>query len=220
MVLLYSESATDLVELSAGIEQNIKSVPGFKVAFTSPIYDYFIPLQEVRHSLTRVIFLFTSVEATLRTLCLAFHEGMIYPNYQWVFKERFENDFREITFRYEGKDYFCSKEDIGTSIHKCVNFVWSLGSTGGNETVNGNLTLLEYISEFKEGYKKQQNLYEDKYNVSSMPVEWARGIYDAVWSLAFALNSSLDVLNINRTETACSWIKDIRTNSSKSHVKY
>ena len=34
-----------------------------------------------------------------------------------------------------------------------------------------------------------------------MPVEWARGIYDAVWSLAFAVNRSLNVLNINRTET-------------------
>ena len=32
VVLHYSESATDLVELSAGIQQNIKSVPGFKVA--------------------------------------------------------------------------------------------------------------------------------------------------------------------------------------------
>ena len=120
---------------------------------------------------------------------------------QWVFKEGFENDFTETAFRYEGNDYFCSKEDIGASIHKSVNFVWSLGSTGGNETANGNLTLLEYISEFEEGYKKQQNLYVNEHNVCTMPVEWARGIHDAVWSLAFAVNRSLNVLNINRTET-------------------
>ena len=35
-----------------------------------------------------------------------------------------------------------------------------------------------------------------------MSVEWARGIYDAVWSLAFALNSSINdsELNMNLTQ--------------------
>ena len=33
-----------------------------------------------------------------------------------------------------------------------------------------------------------------------MPVEWARGIYDAAWLLAFALNSSLNELNMNLTQ--------------------
>ena len=54
--------------------------------------------------------------------------------------------------------------------------------------------------EYEEGYEKQRNVYVNQYNVSSMPVEWARGIYDAVWSLAFALNSSLEELNMNLTE--------------------
>ena len=75
--------------LSTGIEQNIKIVSEFEVAFTSPIHDYFIPLQEVRQSLARVIFLLSSVEVTLHTLCLAFHEGMIlatHPEYQYAVK--------------------------------------------------------------------------------------------------------------------------------------
>ena len=121
---------------------------------------------------------------------------MIFPTYQWVFKERFETDFTEITFNHEGKHYFCTEEDISTSIHKSVNFVWSLGSGGGIKTADGNLTSLQY----EEGYKEQRNLYMNEYNVSSMPVEWARGIYDAVWSLAFALNNSLNELNKNLSE--------------------
>ena len=188
------------MELSVGIEQSIKSVPDFDIAFTSPIYDYFIPLQEVRQSFARVIFLLSSVEATLRTLCLAFHEGMIFPEYQWVFKERFESDFTEITFSYEGKCYFCSKEDISLSISRSVNFAWSLGSDGRNGPIDEQLISLEHVSMYEEGYENQRNLYVNEYNVSSMPVEWARGIYDAVWSLAFALNSSLDELNMDLTQ--------------------
>ena len=190
MVLLYSGSASDLAELSAGIEQNIKSIPDFEVAFISPIYDSFIPLQGVRQSLARVIFLLSSVEETLRILCLAFHEGMIFPNYQWVFKEQFEHNFVETTFSYKGKSYICTEEEISISIHGSINFVWSLSP---EKNVDDRLASIDY----EEGYKRQRSLYVNEYNVSSMPVEWARGIYDAVWSLAFALNSSLDDLNMN-----------------------
>ena len=201
VVLLYSEDYIfNFKELSIGIEEKIKRIPGFEVAFTSPIYEYYIPLQEVKQSLARVIFIIATVEETLRTLCLAFHERMIFPQYQWVFKEQFENDFKEITFSHEGKHYFCTEEDISTSIYKSVNFVWSLGSGGETGTADGHLTSSEYTSEYEEGYDKQRRLYANEYNVSSMPVEWARGIYDAVWSLAFALNNSLNEINKNLSE--------------------
>ena len=196
IVLLYSEDDSDPFELSIGIEKNIKATPGFDVAFTSPIYDYFIPLQEIRKSFARVIIVLSSAKATLRTLCLAFHEGVIFPMYQWVFKERFEDDFTDISFSYDGKHYLCTEEDISKSIHGSVNLVWSLSSDVRNRTADGRLALMEY----EEGYEKQRNHYMNEYNVSSVPVEWARGIYDAVWSLVFALNSSLEKINTNLTQ--------------------
>ena len=195
VVLLYPSTDGDPAEIGSGIEQNIKNVSesaDFVVAFASPIYDYFIPLREVKQSLARVIFLLSSVEITLRTLCLAFHEGMVFPNYQWVFKERFENDFAATSFSYEGKNYVCSEKEISTSIHGSINFVWSLSF---DNTVNDRLASVDY----EEGYERQRSLYVNEYNVSSMPVEWARGIHDAVWSLEFAVNSSLNELNINLT---------------------
>ena len=191
VILLYSEDVTDFMELSAGIEQNLKNVPGFDVAFTSPIKfnDHFIPLQEARQSLARVIILLSSLEVTFRTLCLAFHEGIIFPKYQWVFKEQFEIG---TPFSHEGNSYNCTEEDISTTIHGSINFMWSLrtGDDGPASVV------------YEIGYKNQfeRNHYEKENNVNSMPVEWARGIYDAVWSLAFALNSSLDELSMDLTQ--------------------
>ena len=172
-IILYSEDVIDLVELSEGIKRSIKGISGFSVKFTSliKIHHHSIPLREVRQSLARVILLFTSVEETLRTLCLAFHEGMIYPNYQWVFKERFENDFVETSFTYEGIHYVCSEDEINTSIHGSINFMWDLG-TGDDDLLSVE--------------------HEDRYRSSNV-------IYDAIWSLAFALNGSLNELNMNLT---------------------
>ena len=98
---------------------------------------------------------------------------MIFPKYQWIFKELFENDFMETSFSYEGKHYICSEEEIMTSIHGSINIVWSLSP---DRTVDDRLASVDY----EEGYKRQRNLYVNEYNVRSMPVEWARGIYDAV----------------------------------------
>ena len=178
--------------LMARIEQNIKKVESFDIVFASPIYDYFIPLLEVRQSFARVIILFSSAKISRHTLCLAFHEGMVFPKYQWVFNERFESEFTETSFTYRRKRYSCTQEDINTSIYGSISLVWSLGS---DETVDDSLD-----KEYKEGYEEQRNVYVNEFNESSVPVEWAAGIYDAVWSLAFALNDSLEVLNMNLTQ--------------------
>ena len=116
VALFYSEDDIDLREVGIGIKMNIKSIPGFDVVFTSPIYEYFIPLRQIRQSFARVITVLSSKKSTLRTLCLAFHEGMIFPKYQWVFKERLEDDFQETSFNYGGVHYSCSEEAIKISI--------------------------------------------------------------------------------------------------------
>ena len=145
VILLYSQDATDYVELITGITQNIKNASGFDVAFISPIEfdNHLIPLREAKKSLARVIFLLSSAEATLHTLCLAFHEGMIFPNYQWVFNQRFESDFVETSFSYRGKQYFCTEEDISRSINGSINFVWNL------RTGDENFVSVEYKEEYK-----------------------------------------------------------------------
>ena len=150
----------------------------------------------MKRSFARVVIIISSAELTLRTLCLAFHEQMIFPTYQWVFRERFDYEFHETTFSYEGGHNFCSDKDISTSIFESVNLVWSLSFDSIiNQTAEDSLPLMEY----EDGYKQQRSRYIKEYNVSSTPTEWARGVYDSVWSLAFALNISVGELHMNLT---------------------
>ena len=75
---------------------------------------------------------------------------MISPQYQWVFRERFEYEFFETSFKYEGKHIFCSEDDIRTSIYKSINLVWSLNYESINETMEDNLPLMEYNDLYKQ----------------------------------------------------------------------
>ena len=196
IVLLHSEDDIDLAEVSVGIENNIKAISGYSVTYISPIYDKFIPLKEIRESYARVIITLASPESTLRALCLAYHEGMIFPKYQWVFKERFDYDFSKTDFEYSGIHYSCTDANVNDSVFGSINLVWSAVSAENNRThTDIGLTSTEYELE----YEKQRLKYVKEYNVNSTTTEWARGFYDAAWSLAFALNSSLEEIDMNLT---------------------
>ena len=200
IALLYSEDDEDLREVSSGIEKNVKTTAGYDISYTSPIYKDFIPLKEIRDSYARVIIVLASAEPTLYTLCRAYHYGMIFPKYQWVFKERFDYDFSETSFRYDGDgmQYDCTDANINESVFGSINFVWSAVSVENNRTsTDVGLTSTDY----EHQYDQQRVKYMHEYNVNSTTTEWARGFYDAVWSLALALNSSLTELDVNLTQT-------------------
>ena len=193
IVLLYSEEESDLSEVSIGIENNIKRTPGFDVSFTSPLYDYNIPIQQIRQSFARVIIVLSSMESTLRTMCIAFHEGMIFPLYQWVFKERLASDFHNTSFYFAGKYYSCSNKDIDASIYQSINLKWNFNGTGGDILISTDL-------DYETAYEQQTVKYENEFNQTSTSTYWSKGFYDAVWSLALALNASLEDLNMNLTQ--------------------
>ena len=199
IVLLYYEDDEDLREVSSGIEKNIKNMIGYDVSYTSHIKENFIPLKEIRESYARIIIVLASAESTLYTLCRAYHEGMTFPKYQWVFKERFNYDFYATSFRYDGTQYKCTETNINDGVFGSINLVWSAVSIENNRTsTDVGLTSTEY----KHQYNQQRVKYMHEYNVNSTMTEWARGFYDAVWSLALALNSSQTELDMNLTQTA------------------
>lgn len=188
IVLLYPDDGDDFREVSIGIQRNIKNIPGYDVSYISSVNFTFIPLTEIRESYARVIILLTSAELTLHTLCRAYHNGMIFPKYQWVFKERHSLDFHEISFSYDGMQYDCTDENINNSVFGSINFVWS-AVTPDNNRINTDVGLTS--AEYGQLYDQQIVRYMHEYNVSSTKTLWASGFYDAVWSLALALNSSL-----------------------------
>ena len=197
IVILHSEDCTDLNEVSIGVENNIKITPGFDVALTSPIYKNFVPLDEIKQSFARVIIVLTSANSTLRTLCLAYHKGMIFPTYQWIFKERIEYEFHEVKFKYQGVQYHCTDENVNASTHGSINLLWNAVSA---ENIRNDTDIGLTSTEYEHQYNLQRSKYFDKYGEQSKIIEWARVSYDAVWSLAFALNSSLEEININLSQ--------------------
>ncbi len=194
LAILFSEDDIDTARFRA-IQIRVNQSPNFEISFASAIYDNYIPLREIKDTFTRVILVLGTPGITLRTICLASHEHMVYPNYQWVFMERIDSDFHNVSFRYNGNYYHCPSSEISNALYNSVNFLF--GAVGDDDNVqtvrDSNITLQEYHQEYRRHVEK----YMIQFNVTSNEVDWAMGFYDAVWSLAFALNNSLEELNMN-----------------------
>ena len=195
--LLYSAFYKDTVD---GLLQLVNK-SGYRFKFSSIIYDQtYLPLDEVKNSLARIIVLLAAPETIVHFLCIAFHSGMVFPKYQWIFTETVPYNFQMGTsFTFDGKDYTCSDVQVHASVYGSINILTSLFLNDGindDQLTDAGFTIQEYRS----AYEQQTQKYSKTFNVSSQTSVWANGMYDAVWLLAIALNNSLPDFNRSLTE--------------------
>ena len=162
------------------------------VLYSAAIYTSFYPLDGVRSSLARIVFVFTAPSHLLKIMCLAYHMGMVYPAYQWVIAssrlEEFFNEFEalsdsgDFSFRYEHKNYNCS---LGVLLNVALNRTFFLNY----QLMPVNLTEPRYINlsfnQFLELYKERASAHK------VLQTYWAYMFYDAVWAWAKVLDRML-----------------------------
>ena len=187
--LLYSGS--DLRYSHFG--QELLNLMGHPPTFASAIYDNFIPLRAVKQSFSRVVIIIDSPRVILRTLCLAYHEDMVFPSYQWVFHGTTPRDFSNISVTCDGEVCNCSELEINASVNGSINlFLHALQDDRDEDT--------DPQRDYRDGYELETIAYSEEFRVPSKTVEWAKGLYDAVWALSYALNSSLVGLNASLSD--------------------
>ena len=190
----------------------------YQVVFTAPLYENYIPLESIREQFLRVIIVFSPPELSRRLLCLAYHQNMTFPNYQWIFRIHIDQDYFGITFQYDGEKYHCTNEEIRIALTGNLNIFESLTPIADTTVTYPGLTYPQYL----ENYHIQIEKYRERFQVASRETYWASPVYDATWALALALNSSLDELeqsNITFTEKDLHRQREI-TKIIRRHMMY
>ena len=156
--------------------------------FSSPVYTTFYPLDGIRSSLARIVFIFTSTNHSLRIMCLAYHMGMIYPAYQWIIVSHRLTDFigesasssDNITFSYSGQIYSCPLDTLlNTALEGAFLLNYQLESLRPSNTCKlANTTFEDFLQ-----------LYEVRAALENITaIYWAYNLYDAIWAWARVLH--------------------------------
>lgn len=191
--VLYDESRLYYASTVRRFEEELRSANLSYIS--SAVYDTFIPLDVLVHDNIRVIFLFVGPDFLSKIFCLAYHLEILYPIYQFVIVSRVTDEIQPLSFKYVDKTVTCTEHDIATVINGSLIIHYQLES-------NENITDIGVSHEqFLEIYKRRVSEYNtnalsqnqtDKLIKTSF---WAASFFDAVWSMALALNSSVESIN-------------------------
>ena len=170
IAIIYSETINN--HNIQEVEQLPQVLPDTKVVFSSTIFDTYLPLSEIQKTNARVVFVQANAHLIQKILCLAYHQDLLFPTYQFVFLGT-TVALIDIIFLYDGKIYSCSANELAVAAN---GFIFSFEM----------LTPINYT----EFGNKQLNVPE---GVTLNPSEAVA--FDTVLSLALALNSSLQNLH-------------------------
>lgn len=175
-VRLYFQSTFDeftkKLKLSEGVGE---------IVYTSVVYETYIPLRELKEQNVRVIINFIDKNRAPLVACLAHHLKLTYPVFQWVWIDRFLGNFEEniSVVDVDGRRYYCKPENMKSALIGSVLNVYRLTRNNTSETTVANISF--------DQYKAEYNLVSEGSRVSG----YANAYYDAVWSIALAVNKSI-----------------------------
>ena len=183
VAVLYEESKIIFLSAySVFVEELTRDFPQGSISLSVPISEVNMPLSSITDHHLRVIFVLSTSELAHRILCLISRDypQLTYPAYQFVFMG--VRDLSPTSFTFNKRHYVCSVSEI---IRVTEGFLLTHLRLNPAE----NLTKLVSGMTYQEYYK----LYNERVNGAA--TVWANPTYDAVWSLALALNNSIPKLS-------------------------
>lgn len=193
--MLYDESREYYASTARQFENDLRSAK--IVHFSSAVYDTFIPLNVIINDRIRVMFLLVGPDFLSKILCLAHHSNITYPIYQFVIVSRVVEEIEPITFNYNGGTISCTQEDMAQVTNGSLIIHYQLESSE-NVTESG-LSYMQFFHLYKQlvtEYNERNTLLLGNKTTMIEPSFWAASFFDAVWSMALALNTSIEKRDI------------------------
>ena len=170
-------------DFKSKLPENISSI-----SFFSDVFDASITLTVIRETLTRVILVFAGPYYARKVICMAYHEGLVYPTFQWIFVHGDLSEFihgEVLIFSYNQKVYNCTREEILIALERGLMVRFKVLPTDPNSTTSFGVTYNSYLELYRQRMEKASYCC-----AQVTPSVLAAPAYDAVWALAVALNNS------------------------------
>ena len=188
--VLYDESRLYYASTVQRFEEELRSA---NLSYhSSAVYDTFIPLDVLVQEDIRVMFLFVGPDFLSKIFCLAYHLEILYPIHQFVIVSRVTDEIQPLSFKYMDKTFKCTESDIATVTNGSLIIHYQLESD--ENTTDVGLSHKEFLKIYEErvleyNMNAQSQNQTDKQHIRTS--FWAASYFDAVWSMALALNSSV-----------------------------
>ncbi len=153
------------------------------------LLDGHFPLKEFR-SRVRIIFVFASTDVAREVLCAAIVEGLLYPDYQFIFSNRRPSNFNtNVSFISDDVRYNCNETAMMQATRGMVFTNFRLTRQDRDNVMTD--TGISY-NQYRERYEMEREHYLQLLDLKeSINTPHHSNYFDATWALALSLNNSL-----------------------------
>ncbi|KAL5473197.1 hypothetical protein EMCRGX_G027649 [Ephydatia muelleri] len=214
IVILYDISRSLFKATYVEFKRQLKTDPSLsdvQIAYESVITDTFIPVEAIVESNARVVFAFLGPVA-VKMMCVAAQKKMLYDSYQFIFHDRSLYEFNnDVTVLHNSVTYTCPAMLMMSAVHGNIFMQYHLNRTEQDQSSTAQNVLLisnkTYDTFFNQYYDLYTRLLQEPGHFLHVVSDLAYGPvdYDAVWSLALALNRSVPILNQRGTPLQYYW---------------
>ena len=160
------------------------------VVFSFGMFDSFIPISIFRNNF-RIIFVFAGTSMSRKLMCYAYHKGMTYPTYQYIFVERRLRHFMSnVSLVLDGTRFKCGEQEMQQAIVGVILNLIQLTRPDVNTILVNNMS----YDSFNESYTEALEAYRLELGLNKSEIvdtEHQSGYYDSTWALALSLNASM-----------------------------
>ena len=166
----YFFSVAEMLLQSAKTNENITISPYIELLHvTSAVH-------EIVNKNTRIIFVSTSIRRTMQLICVVYKQGLLWPQYAWIFHSYRIEDFLD--------------HHAVCDIKNAVNGVYMIDNQPHSDTSEIKLISGITFSSYYKQYISSLSSIADEYNTTLRPNGYSKAMYDLVWSTAMTLNES------------------------------
>ena len=176
---------------SAYFVNQINSSPNFTLSQSVQILPSLVSgaIPQLIYENTRIIFAVVSVPEAANLMCEAYRMDSLWPAYVYIFQERIMSDFLDSITS-------CKREEMMRAIEGIFLLNYKLETDPQTELISG----VSYADYYKK-YLQRLSEVEKQYNTTLDPNNtYANVAYDAIWTLALALNGTSTVLRTTGTQ--------------------
>ena len=201
VAILYDDSrASDALYANQRLREGIQSENSNSrvfITFHWPISDTLFPLESLMNSKAKIAVIMSSLALAQKLMCIACHEGMIFPDHQWIIAQYSYSEFTEhtnTTFYYRGKLYECfwnKQNDITIALNHVVFVHFRLTEVDESSPLISGYTYANITKQFGET-KTAVHKQNKQCPFPAVPnFIQASTTYDAVWALVLAMNMTV-----------------------------
>lgn len=153
------------------------------------LFNTHFPLNEFRQKI-RVIFVFASLRFAQNLLCTAYHERMLYDEYQFIFTNRKRTNFlTNISFELDHVETNCTQEEMKNAT---IGMIFNDFRLSREDKDNSKTDARISYNDFSKRYNTLRSCHEESLGLSKrVETNHHSGYFDSTWALALSLNNSL-----------------------------